>query len=56
MIKVDEIKFKVNGNKVVVYFKIYCLFCKKVKIVLVDVGLKDYVFIELDELFDGDVY
>nr|ABV24975.1 glutaredoxin [Montipora capitata] len=56
MTKVDEIKLKVNGNKVVVYSKTYCPFCKKAKTALADAGLKDYVLIELDELPDGDAY
>lgn len=56
MSKVSEIKLKISENKVVVYSKTYCPFCKKAKTALGETGLKDYVLIELDTMDDGEVY
>lgn len=56
MSKISEIKLKVSENKVVVYSKTYCPFCKKAKSALGETGLKDYVLFELDTMDDGDAY
>lgn len=45
---------QVSKNKVVVFSKSYCPFCKKAKAALSDAGLKEYVLLELDERDDGD--
>ncbi|XP_015761622.1 PREDICTED: glutaredoxin-like [Acropora digitifera] len=56
MSKISEIKLKVSENKVVVYSKTYCPFCKKAKSALGETGLKDYVLFELDTMDEGDAY
>ena len=56
MSKVSEIKLKISENKVVVYSKTYCPFCKKAKTALDETGLKDYVLIELDTMDDCEAY
>lgn len=52
--KEEFVKLQVSGNKVVVFSKTYCQFCKKAKTALGDAGLKDYLVIELDQREDGD--
>ncbi|XP_027060515.1 uncharacterized protein [Pocillopora verrucosa] len=54
--KVEFIKAQVKDNKVVVYSKTYCPFCKKAKDALKAAGLKDYLLVELDERDDGDEF
>lgn len=54
--KEEFIKAQVKDNKVVVYSKTYCPFCKKAKDALKAAGLKDYLLIELDERDDGDEF
>ena len=54
--KVEEVKLKISSNKVVVYSKSYCPYCKKAKSALADAGLKDYVLIELDEINNGAAF
>lgn len=54
MSKADYVNLQVSGNKVVVFSKTYCPYCKKAKEALSNVGLKDYLLIELDEREDGD--
>ena len=48
------VELQVKENKVVVFSKTYCPFCKKAKEALSSTGLKDYALIELDERDDGD--
>lgn len=54
--KVEFIKAQVKDNKVVVYSKTHCPFCKKAKDALKAAGLKDYLLVELDERDDGDEF
>ncbi|CAH3136760.1 unnamed protein product, partial [Pocillopora meandrina] len=54
--KEEFIKAQVKDNKVVVYSKTRCPFCKKAKDALKAAGLKDYLLIELDERDDGDEF
>ena len=54
--KVEEVKLKISSNKVVVYSKSHCPYCKKAKSALADAGLKDYVLIELDEINNGAAF
>lgn len=56
MPKVDEIKLAISQNKVVVYSKTYCPYCRMAKEALADAGLKNYLLIELDNRDDGDSY
>lgn len=56
MPKVDEIKLAISQNKVVVYSKTYCPYCRMAKEALADAGLKNYLLIELDNKDDGDSY
>lgn len=53
--KVDFVNDIIKFNKVVVFLKVYCLFCIMVKLVLKEVGLKEYFLMELDEVDDGVV-
>ena len=51
----DEfVQLQVSSNKVIVFSKSYCPFCKKTKAALKDEGLSDFTVIELDERDDGD--
>ena len=52
--KTEFVNLQVSKNKVVVFSKSYCPFCKKAKAALSDAGLKEYVLLELDERDDGD--
>ena len=52
--KVEFVKGKIGSNKVAVFSKTYCPFCKKAKEALKESGLKDYFLLELDEMDDGD--
>lgn len=54
MSKVEFVNLEVSKNKVVVFSKSYCPYCKKAKAALADAGLKDYKLFELDEQDDGD--
>lgn len=54
--KVEFIEAQVKDNKVVVYSKTHCPFCKKAKDALKAAGLKDYLLVELDERDDGDEF
>lgn len=54
MSKVEFVNLQVKENKVVVFSKSYCPYCKKAKAALADSGLKAYQLIELDERDDGD--
>ncbi|XP_022096287.1 glutaredoxin-C6-like [Acanthaster planci] len=42
------------GNKVVVFSKSYCPFCKKAKAALRDAGLTDFKVIELEDMDNMD--
>lgn len=48
------VELQVKENKVVVFSKTYCPYCKKAKEALSSTGLKDYALVELDEREDGD--
>lgn len=48
------VELQIKENKVVVFSKTYCPFCKKAKEALSSTGLKDYALVELDERDDGD--
>ena len=48
------VELQVKDNKVVVFSKTYCPYCKKAKEALSSTGLKDYALIELDQREDGD--
>lgn len=48
------VELQIKDNKVVVFSKTYCPFCKKAKEALSSTGLKDYALVELDERDDGD--
>lgn len=51
----DEfVKLQVSSNKVVVFSKSYCPYCKKAKAAIKDAGLSEFYVIELDERDDGD--
>lgn len=52
--KLEFIKAQVRDNKVVMYSKTYCPYCKKAKDALKAAGLSNYLLIELDERDDGD--
>ena len=52
--KTEFVNLQVSGNKVVVFSKSYCPYCKKAKAALADAGLKEYVLLELDQRDDGD--
>lgn len=54
MSKKDWVELQIKSNKVVVFSKSYCPFCKKTKNALKDCGLEDYLVFELDERDDGD--
>ena len=54
MSKKDFVELQVKENKVVVFSKTYCPYCKKAKEALSSTGLKNYALIELDERDDGD--
>lgn len=54
MSKAEYVEQQVSSNKVVVFSKSYCPFCKKAKEALKSVGLEDYLVIELDQRDDGD--
>lgn len=54
MSKAEFVELKVSSNKVVVFSKTYCPYCKKAKAALAEAGLNDYLLIELDERDDGD--
>lgn len=49
-----HVELQIKDNKVVVFSKTYCPFCKKAKEALSSTGLKDYALVELDERDDGD--
>lgn len=48
------VELQIKENKVVVFSKTYCPYCKKTKETLSSTGLKDYTLIELDQRDDGD--
>ena len=48
------VELQIKDNKVVVFSKTYCPYCKKAKEALSSTGLKDYALVELDERNDGD--
>jgi len=51
----DEfVKLQVSSNKVVVFSKSYCPYCKKAKAAIKEAGLSEFYVIELDERDDGD--
>lgn len=50
----EFVKVQVSSNKVVVFSKTYCPYCKKAKAALQGAGLGEYTVIELDERDDGD--
>ena len=52
--KAEFVNLQVSSNKVVVFSKSYCPYCKKAKAALSGAGLKEYTLIELDERDDGD--
>ncbi|CAH3164724.1 unnamed protein product [Porites lobata] len=52
--KTEFVNLQVSGNKVCVFSKSYCPYCKKAKEALADAGLKEYVLLELDQRDDGD--
>lgn len=54
MSKKDFVELQVKENKVVVFSKTYCPYCKKAKEALSSTGLKNYALVELDERDDGD--
>ncbi|XP_028398419.1 glutaredoxin-like [Dendronephthya gigantea] len=53
MSKKEWVETQIKGNKVVVFSKTYCPHCKSVKKIFSDVGLKDFLVIELDTRDDG---
>ena len=58
MSKQDWVEAQIKAEKVVVFSKTYCPYCKMAKQALTDAGLKDpvndYLLFELDERTDGD--
>lgn len=52
--KTEFVNLQVSENKVCVFSKSYCPYCKKAKEALADAGLKEYVLLELDQRDDGD--
>ena len=53
MSKKEWVDAQIKDNKVVVFSKTYCPHCKSVKDILSDVGLNDFLVIELDTRDDG---
>ena len=54
MSKKEWVELQIKSNKVVVFSKTYCPYCKMAKTTLADAGLKDYLLFELDNREDGD--
>ena len=54
MSKKEWVEAQIKSNKVVVFSKTYCPYCKMAKESLSQAGLKDYLIIELDTRDDGD--
>ena len=54
MSKKAYVELQIKENKVAVFSKSYCPYCKKAKEALSSTGLKDYALVELDERDDGD--
>ncbi|KAG8741651.1 hypothetical protein FRC10_002615 [Ceratobasidium sp. 414] len=49
----DKVESAIAGNKVVLFSKSYCPYCKAAKQGLDELGVKDPVVFELDQLGDG---
>ena len=53
MSKEDWVKEEISSNKVVVFSKTYCPYCKMAKEALKQAGLTEFLIIELDTRDDG---
>ena len=53
MSKKDWVEAQIKSDKVVIFSKTYCPFCKKAKQAFTDAGLKNFLVIELDSRDDG---
>ncbi|CAB4020856.1 glutaredoxin-C4-like isoform X2 [Paramuricea clavata] len=53
MSKKDWVEAQIKSDKVVIFSKSYCPFCKKAKQAFTDAGLKNFLVIELDTRDDG---
>ncbi len=55
MSKKEWVEAQIKSNKVVVFSKSYCPYCKMAKQALSDAGLKNFLVIELDEKTDKEM-
>jgi glutaredoxin 3 len=55
MSKKEWVEAQIKSNKVVVFSKSYCPYCKMAKQALTDAGLKNFLVIELDEKTDKEM-
>ena len=51
----EWVEAQIKSNKVVVFSKSYCPYCKMAKQALSDTGLKNFLVIELDEKTDKEM-
>ena len=54
MSKKEWVEAQIKADKVVVFSKTYCPYCKMAKEALTNTGLKNFLVFELDERDDGD--
>ena len=54
MSKKDWVELLIRSNKVVVFSKTYCPYCKMAKDAIKASGLQDFLVVELDNRDDGD--